>query len=312
MKKGIFVMIFALILLVAGCSEDKGDEKNAKANNDKLQVVATYSIVYDIVKNVAGDLAEVHSLAPIGSDPHAYEPLPADVQLTSDADIIFYNGYNLESGNSWFQNMVETAGMDEEDAPVFRMTEGVEPQLLQSGGHKGEEDPHAWLSVQNGIIYAENARDAFIKVDPDNKDKYEKNAAEYIEKLEALDEEIQNKVDKIPEKKRYLVTSEGAFKYFSAAYGFEAAYIWEINDENQGTPDQIKSVVDLINEKDIPGLFVETSVDPRSMETVSNETGVDIVGKIFTDSLGEPSEDGDTYIEMIEWNADMIVKGLKE
>ncbi|GGB36020.1 metal ABC transporter substrate-binding protein [Virgibacillus dakarensis] len=312
MKKYIITFLFAAVLLIAGCSGDKGDGKDAKASDDKLQVVTTYSVLYDIVKNVAGDLAEVHSLVPIGTDPHSYDPLPDDVQLTTDADIVFYNGFNLETGNSWFQNMIETAGKSEEDATVFRITKGIDPQLLKSGGHKGEPDPHAWLAVENGIKYAENARDALIKIDPDNKEKYEQNATKYIKKLEALEKEIEKKVAEIPEEKRVLVTSEGAFKYFSAAYGFHAAYIWEINAENEGTPDQIKSVVDLIKEKDIPGLFVETSVDPRSMETVSNETGVPIVGKIFTDSLGKQGEDGDTYIKMIEWNVDMITKGLTE
>ncbi|MGY0693595.1 metal ABC transporter solute-binding protein, Zn/Mn family [Virgibacillus sp. FSP13] len=313
MKKGLFFMLlFAAVFIFAGCSGNKEEAADAKQNGEKLQVVTTYSILYDIVQNVAGDLAEVHSLVPIGTDPHSYEPLPEDVQLTSDADIVFYNGFNLEAGNSWFHKMIETAGKSEEDETVFRITEGIDPQLLESGGHKGEPDPHAWLDAKNGIVYAENARDALIKADPDNKEIYEQNAADYIKKLKAMDDEIKQKVNKIPEEKRVLVTSEGAFKYFSAAYGFHAAYIWEINAENQGTPDQIKSVVDTINEREIPGLFIETSVDPRSMETVSNETGAPIVGKIFTDSLGEAGEEGDTYIKMMEWNVDMITKGLME
>ncbi|AIF44091.1 metal ABC transporter substrate-binding protein [Virgibacillus sp. SK37] len=314
MKKNLLVLFLAAIFLIAGCSAGGDDaSEDVKAKGDgKLQIVTTYSVIYDIVKNVTGDLAEVHSLVPIGTDPHAYEPLPEDVQLTSDADMIFYNGFNLETGNSWFANMVETAGKSDEDAPVYRLTEGVEPQLLRSGAHEGEEDPHAWLAVENGIKYTENVKKALVEVDPDNKETYEKNAEEYIEKLEALDKEIETKAAEIPKEKRVLVTSEGAFKYFSEAYDFEAAYIWEINAENEGTPEQIKNVVDIIVEREIPGLFVETSIDPRSMETVSNETGVPIIGKIFTDSLGKEGEDGDTYIKMIEWNMDMIIKGLTE
>ncbi|WP_019377618.1 metal ABC transporter substrate-binding protein [Virgibacillus halodenitrificans] len=314
MKKSLLVLFLTAIFLIAGCSSG-GDNasKDVKAKDDgKLQIVATYSVIYDIVQNVTGDIADVYSLVPIGTDPHAYEPLPEDVQLTSDADMIFYNGFNLESGNSWFANMIETAGKSDEDAPVYRLTEGVEPQLLRSGAHQGEEDPHAWLAVENGIKYTENVKKALVEVDPDNKETYEKNAEEYIEKLEALDKEIETKAAEIPKEKRVLVTSEGAFKYFSAAYDFEAAYIWEINAENEGTPDQIREVVDIIREREIPGLFVETSIDPRSMETVSNETGVPIIGKIFTDSLGKEGEDGDTYIKMIEWNMDMIIKGLTE
>ncbi|WP_330948865.1 metal ABC transporter substrate-binding protein [Virgibacillus sp. MG-45] len=308
MKKWLLGFIAIGLFVAAGCSNDS--KEGTSTEDGKLQVVTTYSIVYDIVSNIAGEHANVKSLVPIGQDPHSYEPLPADVQATTDADLVFYNGLNLETGNSWFQKMIETAGKDGKDAPVFRISEGVTPQYLTSGGHEGEEDPHAWLDVQNGITYAENARDALIQVDPDHKADYEKNAAEYIKKLEELDAKIKKEVAALPEEKRILVTSEGAFKYFSAAYGFHAAYIWEINAHNEGTPEQIKTIVDLIHEKKVPALFVETSVDPRSMETVSNETGVEIAGKIFTDSIGKSGEDGDTYIKMIEWNLDMITDGL--
>lgn len=310
MMKILFITLFIMFTGLAGCSGDNQANGDAEGGEGSLDIVTTYSVVYDIVKNVAGEHADVQNLAPIGSDPHQYDPLPEDVQAVTDADAVFYNGLNLEAGNSWFEKMIQTAGKDGEDAPVFPISEGVEPKLLQSGGHKGEEDPHAWLDVQNGITYAKNARDALIKIDPDHKEAYQENAAAYIDKLEELDEKIKQKVAEVPEDKRYLITSEGAFKYFSAAYGFEAAYIWEINDENEGTPDQIKSVVDLIDEKDVPALFVETSVDPRSMETVSDETGVPIAGEIFTDSLGKPGQEGDTYIKMLEWNADMIAEGL--
>ncbi|MFD1362523.1 metal ABC transporter substrate-binding protein [Lentibacillus salinarum] len=310
MRKIVFIILVLTFVVLAGCSEENQAKSDAEGGDESLDIVTTYSIVYDIVKNVAGEHADVQNLAPIGSDPHQYDPLPEDVQAVTDADAVFYNGLNLEAGNSWFEKMIQTAGKDGEDDPVFRISEGVEPKLLQSGGHKGDEDPHAWLDVQNGIRYAQNARDALIKIDPDNEEAYKNNTAAYIEKLEKLDEKIKQKIAEIPEDKRYLVTSEGAFKYFSAAYDFEAAYIWEINDENEGTPDQIKSVVDLIEEKAVPALFVETSVDPRSMETVSDETGVPIAGEIFTDSLGKPGEEGDTYVEMLEWNADMIVEGL--
>ena len=225
---------------------------------------------------------------------------------------VFYNGLNLEEGNAWFNKLMETAGKSGEDAPVFRVSEGVEPMLLNSDEHKGEEDPHAWLDVRNGIKYAENVRDALKKIDPDHADTYDENADAYIAELEALHEEIIEKMNIIPEEKRILVTSEGAFKYFSAAYDFEAAYIWEINSHNEGTPEQLKRIIEIIKTEKVPALFLETSVDPRSMEMVSRETKVLIEGKIFTDSLGNPGDDGDTYIKMLKWNADMIYKGLSE
>ncbi|MCS0673685.1 metal ABC transporter solute-binding protein, Zn/Mn family [Cytobacillus firmus] len=311
-KKG-FLLLAAFLLSVLFLSACSSGTSSTSSNEDvKIQVVTTYSIVYDIVKNVGGDLVEIHSLAPIGSNPHEYDPLPEDVQKTTDADAVFYNGLNLEAGNSWFNKLMETAGKDGEDAPVFLMSKGVDAKHLTTKGKESEEDPHAWLDIRNGIKYAENARDGLIEADPDNKKVYEKNAEEYIAKLQELHDEAVEQFNEIPKNERVLVTSEGAFKYFSEAYGFQAEYIWEINQENQGTPDQITRIVDIINEKGITGLFLETSIDARSMEAVSDETNVPIMGKVFTDSLAKPGEDGDTYISMMEWNIKTIKEGLTQ
>ncbi|NBI28893.1 metal ABC transporter substrate-binding protein [Chengkuizengella marina] len=292
---------------LVGCSTDESENGS---EGDKLQVVTTYSILYDIVKNVGGDQVEVHSMVPIGANPHEFDPLPSDVEKTQDADAVFYNGLNLEAGNSWFSKLLETTGKSGEDAPVFRLSEGVEVKYLTTAGKENESDPHAWLDVRNGIIYAENARDALKQVDPDHAEIYDANAATYIAQLEELHQQAVDRFNEIPKEDRFLVTSEGAFKYFSAAYDFDAGYVWEINAENQGTPSQVSAIVDLIREREVPVLFLETSIDPRSMETVSNETGVPIFGKVFTDSVGKPGEDGDTYIEMMEWNIDMIYNGV--
>jgi ABC-type Zn uptake system ZnuABC Zn-binding protein ZnuA len=311
MKKSLKAGVVGLVIIFAlsACSSGNADTSEGEG---KLNVVTTYSIIYDIVKNVGGDRVNIHSLAPIGSNPHEYDPLPADVGKTTDADAVFYNGLNLESGNSWFDKMLETAGKDGENAPVFRLSEGVEAKYLTTQGSENEADPHAWLDIRNGIIYANNAKEALKQVDPEHADIYEQNAKAYIAELEQLHENAVQQFNEIPKEQRYLITSEGAFKYFSAAYDFEAGYIWEINQENQGSPDQISAVVELIKEKDVKVLFLETSIDPRSMETVSAETGVPIGGKVFTDSLGKPGEEGDTYIKMMEWNITTILDQLKK
>ncbi|WP_279615116.1 metal ABC transporter solute-binding protein, Zn/Mn family [Halobacillus aidingensis] len=313
MKKKFLLLAATLftLLMLAACGGEEANG-NTEQEDGKVQVVTTYSIVYDIVKNVGGDLVDIHSLAPIGSNPHEYDPLPEDVKKTTDADAVFYNGLNLEAGNAWFNKLMETAGKDGEDAPVFLMSDGVEAMYLTSEGNEGEEDPHAWLDIRNGIKYAENARDGLIKVDPENKEIYEENAEEYIAELQALHDKAVEQFNEIPEEERVLVTSEGAFKYFSDAYGFQAEYIWEINQENQGTPEQITRIVDIINEKQITGLFLETSIDARSMEAVSEETDVPIMGDVFTDSLAEPGEEGDTYISMMESNINTIKEGLSK
>lgn len=304
------IMSLSVVLVLAACGKE--DVNAVKDKDDKIQAIATYSIIYDIVKNVGGNRVEVHTLAPVGSNPHEYDPLPKDVQLTTDADVVFYNGLNLEGGNSWFEKLLLTAGKTGIEAPVFRVSEGVKPKHLTSKGKESEEDPHAWLDIRNGIKYAENVKKGLIKVDPEHADVYEKNAKEYILKLEKLHEEAIQRFSEIPGEQRLLITSEGAFKYFCEAYGFEAAYIWEINAENQGSPEQVKTVVDFIRSKTNPVLFVETSLDPRSMEMVSTESGVPIFGKIFTDSIGKPGDDGDSYIKMMEWNINVILSGLTE
>lgn len=305
MKK--LLVLFMTMTIVAACSQGG---TSPKEQDEKLKIVTTYSIIYDMIKNVGGDHVEVHSLAPIGSDPHNYDPLPADLVLTTDADVIFYNGLNLEEGNAWFNEMITTAGKSVTDDNVVRVSEGVKPMLLSSDEHKNEEDPHAWLDVRNGIKYVENIREALKEIDSTNAGDYDKNAEKYIAELNSLHTEIVDMMHAIPEEKRILVTSEGAFKYFSAAYDFQAAYIWEINSHSEGTPEQLKSIIRIIKEGSVPSLFLESSVDPRSMEMVSRETGVPIHGEIFTDSLGKAGSDGDTYIKMIKWNADMIADGL--
>jgi manganese transport system substrate-binding protein len=307
----IFMSITLLTLSACGNNEEP-EQTGADAGDDKLEVVTTYSILYDIVKNVGGEHVEIHSLAPVGSDPHEYDPLPQDVQKSADADLIFFNGLNLEAGNSWFDNLMQTAGKSGDDAPVYRMSEGIEPMYLTTEGQEGEEDPHAWLNIQNGIIYAENARDALMEIDPDNAQTYEENSENYIAELEELHETALQQYNEIPEEERIIVTSEGAFKYFGDAYGIQAEYIWEINQENEGTPQQVTRIIDIIEEQNITGLFLETSIDPRSMEMVSRETGVDIKGTVFTDSIGRPGEDGDSYLNMMEWNINTIYEGLTE
>ncbi|MBS7662628.1 zinc ABC transporter substrate-binding protein [Pseudomonas lalucatii] len=277
----------------------------------RLKVVTSYSILYDIVKNVGGERVEIHSLAPLGSNPHEYDPLPLDVQQTSDADLVFYNGLNLEAGNAWFDKLLRTAGKTGADAPVFRLSEGVTPQYLTSSGQAGSEDPHAWLDARNGMQYARNARDALIRVDPGHAATYQANAAAYIERLQQLHDKALAAFAEIPVARRYLVTSEGAFKYFCAAYGFDAGYIWEINAENQGTPQQVIALLGQLEQRRVPALFVETSVDARSMQMVSRESGIPIAGTLYTDSLGLPGTPGDSYAGMLEANIRTILAALR-
>ena len=313
MKK---LLVAALVVLgIAGCAtgkENSSQTTSATAESKKLQVVTTNSIIYDMTKNIAGDLVDLHSIVPVGQDPHEYEPLPEDVQKVQKADLIFYNGINLENGgNAWFTKMVKNA-KKEANKDYFAVSDGVKVIYLEGQNEAGKEDPHAWLNIENGIIYAKNIAKQLIAKDPKNKEAYEKNLKAYVEKLEALDKDAKARIAKIPEEKRLIVTSEGCFKYFSKAYDIPSAYIWEINTEEEGTPEQITKLVRQLRESKVPSLFVESSVDDRPMKTVSQETGKPIHSTIFTDSIAEEGKDGDSYYSMMKWNLDKIIEGLSK
>ena len=307
-KLGFLSLIFMLAVGLFACSNAN---KNSNTS-EKLKVVATNSIIADITKNIAGDKIDLHSIVPVGQDPHEYEPLPDDVKKTSQANLIFYNGINLETGgNAWFTKLVQNA-KKEENKDYYAVSDGVEVIYLEGQNEKGKEDPHAWLNIENGVIYAKNIAKQLIAKDPKNKETYEKNLAAYVEKLEALDKDAKQRIAKIPEEKRLIVTSEGCFKYFSKAYDIKSAYIWEINTEEEGTPEQITKLVRQLRESKVPSLFVESSVDDRPMKTVSQETGKPIFSTIFTDSIAEAGKDGDSYYSMMKWNLDKIIEGLSK
>ncbi|EGD31525.1 metal ABC transporter substrate-binding lipoprotein/adhesin SsaB [Streptococcus sanguinis] len=305
-KLGFLSLLLLAVCTLLACS----GQKKASSDSSKLKVVATNSIIADITKNIAGDKIDLHSIVPVGKDPHEYEPLPEDVKKTSQADLIFYNGINLETGgNAWFTKLVKNANK-KENKDYYAVSDGVDIIYLEGQSEKGKEDPHAWLNLENGIIYAQNIAKRLIEKDPDNKATYEKNLKAYVEKLTALDKEAKEKFNNIPEEKKMIVTSEGCFKYFSKAYNVPSAYIWEINTEEEGTPDQIKSLVEKLRKTKVPSLFVESSVDDRPMKTVSKDTNIPIHAKIFTDSIAEKGEEGDSYYSMMKYNLDKISEGL--
>ena len=307
-KLGFLSLIFMLAVGLFACSNAN---KNSNTS-EKLKVVATNSIIADITKNIAGDKIDLHSIVPVGQDPHEYEPLPDDVKKTSQADLIFYNGINLETGgNAWFTKLVQNA-KKEENKDYYAVSDGVEVIYLEGQNEKGKEDPHAWLNLENGMIYAKNIAKQLSAKDPKNKDFYEANLKNYLEKLEALDKEAKQKFNNIPKEKKMIVTSEGCFKYFSKAYNVPSADIWEINTEEEGTPDQIKALVEKLRKTKVPSLFVESSVDERPMQTVSKDTNIPIFEKIFTDSVAEPGQNGDSYYNMMKWNLDKIAEGLSK
>lgn len=320
MKKSLKWMIAACMtmLLLSACgSKETGGSANPPGNagdqKGPLKVVTSFTIIEGMARELGGDLIEVHNLVPTGTDPHEYEPLPEDIKKATDADVLFYNGLNLEGGDEgWFAKLINSVGQKEEN--VFNLTTRVEPMYLTGeDGREEEINPHAFISPEVGIKMAEDLRDALMKKDPDNKETYQKNADEYLAKLNEIDQLYKDKINEIPENKRILVTSERAFQYMTDHYGLREAYIWEIDTEENGSPKQITSLINFIKEHEVPVLFVESNVDRRPMETVSKETGVPIAEKpIYSDEIDPPGGAIDTYIKYLNYNIELIHSELSK
>lgn len=289
-------IIVIMGLLISGCSNGETE------NNEGLQIVTSISILADMAENIVGERGTVDFLVPIGDNPEDYEPLPSDMQKVSTADLLILNGWSLEEG-------IERSMANITESMVFA-TAGITPIPLV-----GEDvpDPHAWFNAQFvADYYVENILNALIRLDPDGAAGYRRNAAAYTSELKELDAWIKDQAAKIPEANRVIVISENALKYFGEAYGFQTEGIWELNSHEEGTPQQMSRIVDLVVEKGIPAVFVESTVDQRYMKIISHEAGVPLAGEIFTDALGLPGSGADTYIKMMEYNTELIVRGLSQ
>lgn len=305
MKK-LLTITMILLLFLSACG--KGNNDSNFQSHEKIKVVTTNSILYDMVKNVGGDNVDIHSIVPIGQDPHEYEVKPKDIKALTDADVVFYNGLNLETGNGWFKNALSQANKSYEDGSVVKVSKNVKPLYLNGAkeGDESKQDPHAWLSLDNGIKYVEEISKALIKKNDKYKDDIQSNTKDYIAKLEDLKKESHDKFNDIPKEQRAMITSEGAFKYFSKQFDIKPGYIWEINTEKQGTPEQMKQAVKFVQDNNLKHLLVETSVDKKSMQSLSEETNLDIYGEVYTDSIGKKGTKGDSYFNMMQENINTV------
>ncbi|GHP14909.1 metal ABC transporter substrate-binding lipoprotein [Lentilactobacillus fungorum] len=303
-------LVAVLGVFLTACSQTKKDSKSQSTPGKTVSVVATDTIIGDIANNVAKGHAKVHVIVPTGQDPHEYDPLPDDVSKTAKADLVFYNGLNLENAkNAWFTKMQNNIG-DSVKKKSFAVSDGVEAIHLEGKGKTNKQDPHAWLDLSNGIIYAKNIAKQLERVDPTHKAAYQNNLKKYVAKLQRLDSQAKSKFNKIPNNQKLIVTSEGCFKYFSKAYNIPSAYIWEINTEVEGSPDQISTLVHRLKKTKVKSLFVESSVSQKPMKTVARDTGIPIHSTLFTDSIAKKGETGDSYYGMMKWNLEKIAEGL--
>lgn len=271
----------------------------------KFKVVTTFTVIQDIAQNVAGDAATVESITKPGAEIHEYEPTPKDIVKAQSADLILWNGLNLER---WFERFFQNI----KDKPAVVVTEGVTPLSIYEGPYKDAPNPHAWMSPSNALIYVENIKNALVKYDPQNADTYQKNAAAYAEKIKQLDKPLREKLAQIPADQRWLVTSEGAFSYLAKDYDLKEGYLWPINAEQQGTPQQVRKLIDLVKKNHIPVVFSESTVSAKPAQQVAKESGAKYGGVLYVDSLSAADGPVPTYIDLLNVTVSTIVKGFEK
>ena len=271
----------------------------------KFKVVTTFTVIQDIAQNVAGDAATVESITKPGAEIHEYEPTPKDIVKAQSADLILWNGLNLER---WFERFFQNI----KDKPAVVVTEGITPLSIYEGPYKDAPNPHAWMSPSNALIYIENIKNAFVKYDPQNADTYQKNAATYAEKIKQLDKPLREKLAQIPADQRWLVTSEGAFSYLAKDYDLKEGYLWPINAEQQGTPQQVRKLIDLVKKNHIPVVFSESTVSAKPAQQVAKESGAKYGGVLYVDSLSAADGPVPTYIDLLNVTVSTIVKGFEK
>lgn len=271
--------------------------------NAKFKVVTTFTVIQDIAQNVAGNAATVESITKPGAEIHEYEPTPKDIVKAQSADLILWNGLNLER---WFERFFQNI----KDKPAVVVTEGIQPLSIYEGPYKDAPNPHAWMSPSNALIYIENIKNALVKYDSQNAAVYEKNAADYAQKIKQLDEPLRAKLAQIPEAQRWLVTSEGAFSYLAKDYNLKEGYLWPINAEQQGTPQQVRKVIDLVRKNNIPVVFSESTISPKPAQQVAKESGAKYGGVLYVDSLSAKKGPVPTYIDLLNVTVSTIVKGF--
>ncbi|MDD2154705.1 metal ABC transporter substrate-binding protein [Glaesserella parasuis] len=271
----------------------------------QFKVVTTFTVIQDIAQNVAGDKAVVESITKPGAEIHDYQPTPQDIVKAQSADLVLWNGMNLES---WFERFFAQV----KDKPAVVVTEGIEPISIYEGPYKDKPNPHAWMSTKNALIYIENIRQALVKYDPANAEAYNANAKTYADKIVALDQPLRERLAKVPEAQRWLVTSEGAFSYLARDYGFKELYLWAINQDEQGTPKQIRKVIDQVRKHQIPVVFSESTISDKPAKQVAKESKARYGGVLYVDSLSTKDGKVPTYIDLLNVTVSTIVAGFEK
>ena len=286
----------ALALALAGCGAEERD-------SGKPKVLTTFTVVADMVRQVGGDRIEVTSITKPGAEIHGYEPTPSDLKRAALSDLVLENGMGLER---WFEQFVDLA-----DARHVSLTVGVKPiPIAGESEYAGKPNPHAWMSVANGVIYVENIRKALTDLDPAGAAIYRANAERYTRELRRVGERVERELANLPPSRRALVSCEGAFSYMARDFGLSEQYLWPVNAEQEGTPKQIASVVNFVRDRGVPAVFCESTVSPKAQQQVARESGAKFGGKLYVDSLSKPDGPVPSYLALLQRDADTIVAGL--
>ncbi len=270
---------------------------------DKLKVLGSASMFSDMANEIGGDKISLKTIVPIGGDPHLHETTPKDAIKVSEADVILINGLTFEG---WIIELIENAGTS---ADVILITEGVNP--ISSTVYKNASDPHAWMDAKNGLVYAKNIYEAFVKNDPANEDYYKENYLAYKKKLEDLDSYIRLAIESIPRDQRVLITSHDAFSYYGKAYGLRLEAIMGISTEADAQTSDIVRVTEVLEKYNVPAVFIESTINPKLIKQVAKDNNVAIGGELYADSLGPKGSEGESYYKMLKHNTDVIVSALR-
>lgn len=293
----IIVKIFLSIIVTV--------KTNTVYAEEKIRLVTTFTIIADIAKNVAGDRAIVESITKPGVEIHNYKPTPKDVLRARKADIILWNGLNLEQ---WFSRFFSNV----DNTPSVVISDGIKPISIFEGEYTGKPNPHAWMSTKNALVYVDNIYSALANIDPKNKQYYANNANKYSEQILNIQSKIKKKLKFIESSKRFLVTSEGAFSYLAEDLNMQEVYLWPMNSDRQGSPQQIRKVIDTVLKNDIPVVFSESTVSDKPAKQVASETNAIYGGVLFVDSLSEKDGIVPSYLDLLDVTTDRIVNGFKK
>ena len=270
---------------------------------ERMKVVTTFTVLADMARNVAGDAAEVVSVTKPGAEIHGYQPTPRDIVRASDADLILWNGMNLEL---WFEQFLGNL----RDVPSAILTDGIEPISIAEGSYEGLPNPHAWMGLDNALIYISNIDAAMSSEDPENAAIYRANAEAYSAQMRETIEPLRTALADVPEDKRWLVTCEGAFSYLARDFGLKELYLWPMNADQVGTPQQVRKVIDGVRDNDIEAVFCESTVSDAPAKQVARETGSVYGGVLYVDSLSAADGPVPTYLDLLTVTSQTIVDAL--